>query len=79
MEVHVTKILKILSITHTVALVCHSTLVLTAKMVSNRITSVNTKYVTKHTLTLILSQTDHVQCDYLTSAIMCVHRAMTSR
>ena len=69
--------LKILSIKRPVATVCHSTVVLAVKLVSSSITSVNIKYVTKETLTLILCQTDHVRCDYLTSAIMCVHRAMT--
>ena len=68
---------KMFPLTRTFVLVYHSTLVLAAKLVSSSITSVNPKYVTKQTLTLILSQTDHVRCDYLMSAIICVHRAMT--
>ena len=67
---------KMFPITRTFVLVYHSTLVLTVKLVSSSSTSVDPKYVTKHTLTLIPSQTDHVRCDYLMSAIMCVHRAI---
>ena len=44
---------KMFPLTRTFVLVYHSTLVLTVKMVSSSITSVNPKYVTKQTLTSI--------------------------
>jgi len=56
---------KMFPIRRTFVLVYHITLVLAAKLVSSSITSVDSK----QTLTWILSQTEHVRCDYLTSAI----------